>query len=138
MLIVAADYALAVPTAALRLCSSIGAELHLAMMCAISALHRTQPGTASLVVENCLRRITTHRSPTGIRPCCPSDAGFGHPRYQHGDPRAQYLLANLADERSGTERISTVHKVLAVAKDNGRPPPNIDFPLAAIGRSGPL
>lgn len=132
MLIAAADYALAVPAVALRLCSSIGAELPLAMLCAISATRGTQPGTASLAVEDCLRQIKDHQSPAEFLDVVKAMPGFGHPRYQQGDPRARYLLARLADERAGTERISIVHKVLEAAEDNGRPPPNIDFALAAM------
>jgi citrate synthase len=58
-------------------------------------------------------------------------AGFGHPLYPHGDPRALALLRLAAD--SGNDRaLQRVRRVAKAATALTRDLPNLDFGLAAV------
>jgi citrate synthase len=60
--------------------------------------------------------------------------GFGHPLYENGDPRAVALL-DLVIKHAPARRAAAARALLAFAKAQQLPPPNIDFALAALAHS---
>jgi citrate synthase len=62
---------------------------------------------------------------TGVVP------GFGHPLYEHGDPRGARLLEILRTDGL-RERSGPLLRLLEVAERRGLEPPNIDAALAGL------
>ena len=99
-LVLLADHELNASSFAVRCVASTGADLHLALCAGIAAVTGHRHGGGSALVEAFLNEaqgaedftsyiqefFSTHE---------PTIAGFGHPLYPNGDPRADYLLERL-------------------------------------------
>ena len=60
--------------------------------------------------------------------------GFGHPLYQHGDPRARTLLEMLRERYGRSSEYRFVAAFAEAVSSVTSEHPNIDFALAAVAR----
>lgn len=64
--------------------------------------------------------------------------GFGMRLYPDGDPRGAALLGRLDDLGGTPARRTVIDRVLAVGRERGFPPPNVDMGLAAVSFLGEM
>ncbi|MBO0731996.1 MAG: hypothetical protein J2P57_22240 [Acidimicrobiaceae bacterium] len=64
--------------------------------------------------------------------------GFGMRLYPDGDPRGAALLGRLHELGGTPERRTVIDRVLAVGRERGFPPPNVDMGLAAVSFLGEM
>lgn len=136
-LVLLADHELNASTFAVRCVASTGASLPATLSAGLAALSGPKHGGGSASVKTLLDSALAAPAPEKIAAgYFPIDgaapAGFRHPLYPNGDPRAAYLL----------DRLSTVScaapdaaQVIAMCVQEGRRrghAPNADFALAAM------
>lgn len=134
-LVLLADHELASSTLAVRLAAMVRADLHEAVGAGLNVIGGVRHGGASLQIEALLRdaaRVGPAASLAGRIDDRGRLAGFGHPLYDDGDPRAAALLARLADLDAPGDRHATVEAVLAAVAERGAAAPNVDVALAAL------
>lgn len=130
-----ADHELASSTLAVRVAAMVRANLYEAVGTGLNVIGGSRHGGASLPLEALFRDAAqfgvssaiTSRLGDGRPP-----AGFGHPLYPDGDPRAVALLDRLAATDPPGDRLATVDAVLSAIAARGVEPPNVDAGLAAI------
>jgi citrate synthase len=133
-LVLLADHDLAASTLAARIAASTWADPYLVVEAGLAVLGGPLHGSASAAARTMLREVVRD----GVTP---SEAigrrlrdqelipGFGHRIYTHRDPRADLLLAALADARRD---LASEHAIIATMDERGLPFPNIDFALASL------
>ena len=137
-----ADHELATSTLAARVAASARADLYGVVLSGMGAMSGRLHAAASNEVRpllddarwqgpaEALGRVLRER---------PVPIGFGHRLYPAGDPRAQWILASV-QRVAPSEQWKVIAELLAVAADQGVPPPNVDFALGALvwaGRMAP-
>jgi len=127
-LVLLADHELNASTFAARVTASTGASLAasaLAGLCALSGpLHGGMAGRVQNLVDE-TRRIGAGAAVTGRLARAGPIAGFGHPLYPSGDPRAAALLAAFDLPPDYAALKTAVETLTGEAA-------NIDFPLTAL------
>jgi citrate synthase len=131
-LVLLADHELNASTFAARVVASTGASLAAAVSAGLAALQGPRHGGATALVEALFEEMERRNdAEAAVRHWldrAEALAGFGHPLYPDGDPRARYLLARLAPDPA-RERLLAAVDAFAGAR------PNIDFALVALRRS---
>jgi citrate synthase len=134
-LILCADHELNVSTFTARCVASAGSSPYNVVIAGLAALEGTKHGGTTARIEASWNALRRTRDLAGafaerLRRDEPI-AGFGHPLYQNGDPRARVLLAMLPRGKTATfahELADAAHAVLGEA-------PTVDFALVAVGRA---
>ncbi len=93
-LVLMADHELNSSTFSVRCVASTHAELPLVLSAGLAALAGPAHGGGSALAREILLAALSGSEPMGSL----EGAGFGHPLYPAGDPRAAYLLARLAQQ----------------------------------------
>jgi citrate synthase len=136
-LILLADHELNASTFAARCVASTGASLPAALGAALAALSGDKHGGGSAAA----RRMVTQAlaAPDAgaaiskyYATIAPEFAGFGHPLYPLGDPRAAYLLKRLSALSPGHPQLRAILSVCATASELLDARPNADLALAAM------
>ncbi|MED5595458.1 citrate synthase family protein [Janthinobacterium sp. P210006] len=136
-LVLLADHELNASTFAVRCVASTGASLPAALGAGLAALSGDKHGggsaaarrmlTAALAAPDARTAIATFY--TAI---APEFAGFGHPLYPNGDPRAAYLLGILSAMSQGYPQLGAILAACTTASDLLKVKPNADLALAAM------
>ncbi|KAB8061182.1 helix-turn-helix domain-containing protein [Janthinobacterium sp. FT14W] len=136
-LVLLADHELNASTFAVRCVASTGASLPAALSAGLAALSGDRHGggsaaarrmlTAALAAPDARAAIATFYAVTA-----PAFAGFGHPLYPHGDPRAAYLLEILSAMSHGDPQLGAILAACATASEVLAVKPNADLALAAM------
>ncbi|RSM54832.1 citrate synthase [Actinoplanes sp. ATCC 53533] len=138
-LVLLADHDLAASTFAARVAASTRAHPYAVIQAGLAALDGPLHGAASDIVFGLLTEVMRSRDAVGaIADRLRADgwlAGFGHPLYPAGDPRAAVLLGMLAEppvaEGQRAVRAAMADATAAMERHSGAAP-NIDFALAAL------
>ncbi|MFI7546939.1 citrate/2-methylcitrate synthase [Actinoplanes sp. NPDC049599] len=137
-LVLLADHDLAASTFAARVAASTRAHPYAVVQAGLSALDGPLHGTASDLAYGLLTEVMRSQDAVGaISGRLRTDgwiAGFGHPLYPAGDPRAAVLLdllAPAADEQPAAVRAALAEVTAAIGRHSGAAP-TIDFALAAF------
>jgi len=137
-LVTMVDHELATSTLAARVAASARADLYGVVLSGMGAMSGRLHAAASNEVRpllddarwqgpaEALGRVLRER---------PVPTGFGHRLYPAGDPRARSLLASV-QRVAPSEQWNVIAELLAVAADQGVPPPNVDFALGALAWAG--
>ena len=136
-LVLLADHELNASTFAVRCVASTGASLPAALMAGLAALSGDKHGGGSAAARRMLTaalaapdaRVAIATFYTAI---APAFAGFGHPLYPLGDPRAAYLLERLAAMTHEYPQLSAILAACVTAGDLLEVKPNADLALAAM------
>lgn len=136
-LVLLADHELNTSTFAVRCVASTGASLPAALGAGLAALSGDKHGGGSAAARRMLTQaLAAPDAKDAIgnyyTTIAPEFAGFGHPLYPHGDPRAAYLLERLS--AMSTEH-SLLRAILAACTAAGElldARPNADLALAAM------
>lgn len=134
-LILSADHGLAPSTRVARTAASLGATSYGVVSAGMGAGTNDIAGSSALRVEDLIRRLA---DPHAIRALVDEArvqgnlAGFGHPLYPDGDPRAGHLF-RLMDEIVGDDpRYQSVKAFCRVMLERGLDPPGYYLALAAM------
>jgi citrate synthase len=134
-LILCADHELNVSTFAARCVASAGSSPYNVVIAGLAALEGTKHGGTTARIEaswNALRRAPNLPGEFAERLRRDEPiSGFGHPLYQHGDPRARVLLAMLPNGKTATFARELAHAAQAVLGEA----PTVDFALVAVARA---
>ena len=136
-LVLLADHELNASTFAVRCVASTGASLPAALGAGLAALSGYRHGGGSAAARRMLSvalaapdaRDAIGNFYTATAPAC---AGFGHPLYPHGDPRAAHLLAILSAMAHGYPQLDAILAACATASDLLEMKANADLALAAM------
>lgn len=136
-LVLLADHELNASTFAVRCVASTGASLPAALGAGLAALSGDKHGGGSAAAR---RMLTQALAAPDARDAvakyyaaiAPEFAGFGHPLYPHGDPRAAYLLERLAALPHAPPRLRAILAACATAGELLEVKPNADLALAAM------
>lgn len=138
-LVVVAEHGLNCSTFAGRVAASSGADLYACVIASVSAFGGPLHGLMSERVRTVVREVeraseaedvVLERLRRGDEP-----PGFGHPLYEHGDPREQ-LLRTAAREVAGThEGLDVLEAIGEAGERAGLPPRNLDFGIAAVAEA---
>ena len=136
-LVLLADHELNASTFAVRCVASTGASLPVALAAGLGALSGARHGGGSAAARRMLlAALDAPRPADAIRACyrtmAPELAGFGHPLYPLGDPRAACLLARLAPMARDRPRLAAILAVCATAGEVLGMRPNADLALAVL------
>lgn len=129
-LVLLADHELNASTFAARVAVSTGASLAAGVLAGLATLTGPLHGGASAGVRELMERAHSQGAEAAVRERLAQGrpmAGFGHPLYPAGDPRATALLGQLALP----SEYATVRDTVEVLVGER---PNIDFALAAVTR----
>lgn len=137
VLVLLADHELNASTFAVRCVASTGASLPAALLAGLGALSGDRHGGGSAAARRMLagalaaarRQEFIASYYTGI---APELAGFGHPLYAHGDPRATYVLQRLAPLAQDRPRLAAILSACAAAGQVLDARPNADLALAVL------
>lgn len=133
-LVLCADHELNASAFATRVAASTGASLHAAVGAGLAALSGPKHGGAT-ARAHALQRLAARekQADTVVLELVHRGeplAGFGHPLYPEGDPRAALLLDELA--RHQPRRSAGLRRLADAAERAGGARPSLDFALAAI------
>ncbi|MCC7596164.1 citrate synthase family protein [Janthinobacterium sp. FW305-129] len=136
-LILLADHELNASTFAVRCVASTGASLPAALMAGLAALSGDKHGGGSAAARRMLTQaLAAPDAGAAIVACyktvAPEFAGFGHPLYPGGDPRAAYLLEILSRMAHEKPELAAILAVCAAAGQLLDARPNADLALAAM------
>ncbi|KAB8052510.1 helix-turn-helix domain-containing protein [Janthinobacterium rivuli] len=136
-LVLLADHELNASTFAVRCVASTGASLPAALGVGLAALSGDKHGGGSAAARRMLTQALAGpdaRAAIGkyYAAIAPAFAGFGHPLYPLGDPRAAYLLERLAAMTHGSPQLSAILAACATAGELLEVKPNADLALAAM------
>jgi citrate synthase len=129
-LVLLADHELNASTFAARVAVSTGAPLSAAVLSGLATLSGPLHGRAALGVLELVTSVERLGADKAVRDWLSQGrpiAGFGHPLYPAGDPRATALLGRLTVPRVYIELSDAVENLIGER-------PNIDFALAALTR----
>ena len=136
-LVLLADHELNASTFAVRCVASTGASLPAALGAGLAALSGDRHGGGSAAARCMLRDALAApdaRDAIGAfyKTIAPEFAGFGHPLYPQGDPRAAYLLDRLSALSHKSPQLGAILSVCATAGELLDARPNADLALAAM------
>ncbi len=139
-LVLLADHELNASTFAVRCVASTGASLPAALGAGLAAMSGVKHGGGSAAARCMLTQALAAPDAKDAKAAigkyyaaiAPAFAGFGHPLYPHGDPRAAYLLARLAAMTHEYPQLSAILAACATAGDLLEVKPNADLALAAM------
>ncbi|WP_338678692.1 citrate synthase family protein [Janthinobacterium sp. TB1-E2] len=136
-LVLLADHELNASTFAVRCVASTGASLPAALGAGLAALSGDRHGGGSAAARCMLMQALAApdaRDAIGAfyKTIAPEFAGFGHPLYPQGDPRAAYLLDRLVALSHEHPRLHAILSVCAMAGELLDAKPNADLALAAM------
>lgn len=139
-LVLLADHELNASTFAVRCVSSTGASLPAALGAGLAALSGDKHGGGSAAARRMLTQALAAPDARDARiaigkyyaAIAPEFAGFGHPLYPHGDPRAAYLLERLSALSHEHPQLRAILAVCATAGELLDTRPNADLALAAM------
>lgn len=135
-LVLCADHELNASAFATRVAASTGANLHAAVSAGLAALSGPQHGGATARAHALIRQAARERDATELvraylRRGEPL-AGFGHPLYPDGDPRAALLLERLATLHARRAAVQAIQRLIDAVEADAGLRPSLDFALAAI------
>ncbi|TNC77860.1 helix-turn-helix domain-containing protein [Janthinobacterium lividum] len=136
-LVLLADHELNASTFAVRCVASTGASLPAALGAGLAALSGDRHGGGSAAARCMLTQALAApdvRDAIGAfyKTIAPEFAGFGHPLYPDGDPRAAYLLDRLSALSHKYSQLDAILSVCATAGELLDARPNADLALAAM------
>ena len=136
-LVLLADHELNASTFAVRCVALTGASLPAALMAGLAALSGGRHGGGSAAARRMLTQaLAAPDAGAAIvayyQTVAPEFAGFGHPLYPGGDPRAAYLLERLSALSPGHPHLAAILAVCAAAGQLLDARPNADLALAAM------
>ena len=136
-LVLLADHELNASTFAVRCVASTGASLPAALGAGLAALSGDRHGGSSAAARRMLTQALAApdaRDASGAfyTTIAPEFAGFGHPLYPQGDPRAAYLLERLSAMTHEHPQLRAILSVCATAGELLDARPNADLALAAM------
>ncbi|WP_219136977.1 citrate synthase [Janthinobacterium sp. UMAB-60] len=136
-LVLLADHELNASTFAVRCVASTGASLPAALMAGLAALSGDKHGGGSAAARRMLTQALAApdaRAAIGkyYATVAPEFAGFGHPLYPHGDPRAAYLLGILSTMAHEQPQLRAILSFCSTASELLDARPNADLALAAM------
>lgn len=136
-LVLLADHELNASTFAVRCVASTGASLPAALGAGLAAMSGDRHGGGSAAARCMLRdALAAPDVRDAIRAfyktIAPEFAGFGHPLYPQGDPRAAYLLDRLSALSHKSPQLGAILSVCATAGELLDVRPNADLALAAM------
>lgn len=136
-LVLLADHELNASTFAVRCVASTGASLPAALGAGLAALSGDRHGGGSAAARCMLTQALAApdvRDAIGAfyKTIAPEFAGFGHPLYPDGDPRAAYLLDRLSALSHEYSQLDAILSVCATAGELLDARPNADLALAAM------
>ncbi|QYG07754.1 citrate synthase [Janthinobacterium sp. PAMC25594] len=136
-LVLLADHELNASTFAVRCVASTGASLPAALGAGLAALSGDKHGGGSAAARRMLTQaLAAPDAGAAIvayyKTVAPEFAGFGHPLYPDGDPRAAYLLGILSTLSLGHPHLAAILAVCAAADELLDARPNADLALAAM------
>ena len=136
-LVLLADHELNTSTFAVRCVASTGASLPMALSAGLAALSGDKHGGSSAAARRMLTQALAApdaKDAIGAfyKMFAPEFAGFGHPLYPHGDPRAAYLLDRLSAMSHDRPQLRAILAVCATAGELLDARPNADLALAAM------
>lgn len=138
-LIVSADHELNVSSFSARCVASAGANPYAVVVAGLAAIEGIKHGGISARVETMfdeLRRARDVRKALGERlRRGEAVAGFGHPLYPGGDPRAQLLMEMLARRFPKSAELTFARNVARAGEEVSGEKPTIDFALVALART---
>ena len=134
-LVLLADHELNASTFAVRCVASTGASLPAALMAGLAALSGDKHGGGSAAARRMLTQALAapdarEAISAFYKTIAPAFAGFGHPLYPGGDPRAAYLLGILST--MGHPQLDAILAVCTAAGELLDARPNADLALAAM------
>lgn len=135
-LVVSADHELNASTFAVRVAASTGADLYACVSAGLATLSGPKHGgmtdrVEALVIEAGRPERAAAAVHERMRRGEPI-AGFGHPLYPDGDPRAQALLDTARALAPQSTALRTVLALVEALRHAGREPPTLDVGLVAI------
>jgi citrate synthase len=141
ILVLLADHELATSTLAARLAASTRADPYAVVSAGLAVLHGPLHGTASS--EEVVPLLVAASGPKGPGPAISERLrrgsplwGFGHRVYEHGDPRADFLLSLLQRQLPSTKETAKKLEVISAVRDavvaRSGLQPNVDFGLGAF------
>lgn len=136
-LVLLADHELNASTFAVRCVASTGASLPAALGAGLAALSGDRHGGGSAATRRMLTQALAApdaRDAIGAfyKMIAPEFAGFGHPLYPDGDPRAAHLLEILSTLAPGYPQLAAILAVCVAAGELLESRPNADLALAAM------
>ncbi|MCC7703008.1 helix-turn-helix domain-containing protein [Janthinobacterium sp. GW460P] len=136
-LVLLADHELNASTFAVRCVASTGASLAAALMAGLAALSGDKHGGGSAAARRMLMQALAAPDASAAigayyKTTTPEFAGFGHPLYPDGDPRAAYLLGSLTTMAHEKPELAAILAVCAAAGELLDTRPNADLALAAM------
>ena len=136
-LVLLADHELNASTFAVRCVASTGASLPAALGAGLAALSGNKHGGGSAAARRMLTQALAApdaRDAIGAfyKMFAPEFAGFGHPLYPGGDPRAAYLLGILSTMGHENPQLDAILAVCTAAGELLDARPNADLALAAM------
>ncbi|MGX9713289.1 citrate synthase family protein [Janthinobacterium lividum] len=139
-LVLLADHELNASTFAVRCVASTGASLPAALGTGLAALSGDKHGGGSAAARRMLTQALAAPDARDARAAigtyyaaiAPEFAGFGHPLYPHGDPRAAYLLERLSVLSHEHPQLRAILAVCTTAGELLDTRPNADLALAAM------
>ena len=136
-LVLLADHELNASTFAVRCVASTGASLPAALGAGLAALSGDRHGGGSAAARCMLTQALAapdDKAAIGsfYATIAPEVAGFGHPLYRQGDPRAAYLLDRLSALSHKSPQLGAILSVCATAGELLDARPNADLALAAM------
>ena len=136
-LVLLADHELNASTFAVRCVASTGASPPAALGAGLAALSGDRHGGGSAAAR-CMLAQALAAPDAGdaigafYKTIAPECAGFGHPLYPQGDPRAAYLLDRLSALSHRSPQLAAILSVCATAGELLDARPNADLALAAM------
>lgn len=136
-LVLLADHDLNASTFAVRCVASTGAQLPAILCAGLAALSGQHHGGGSEAARSMLAGAMAAAEPAQfIKDFYQSKAaelaGFGHPLYPAGDPRAAYLLKRLSAMAQERQQLAAVLSICDLAAELLRNRPNGDMALAVL------
>jgi citrate synthase len=139
-LVLLADHELNASTFAVRCVASTGASLPAALSAGLAALSGDKHGGGSAAAQRMLTQALGASDARDARAAickfyatiAPELAGFGHPLYPLGDPRAAYLLDRLSALSHEHPQLRAILAMCATAGELLDAQPNADLALAAM------
>lgn len=135
-LVLCADHELNASAFATRVAASTGASLHAAVGAGLAALSGPKHGGATARAHALLRQASRERdAEVLVRDLLRRGeplAGFGHPLYPEGDPRASLLLDTLARQHPRRSSVASIQRLTGAVEAATGQHPSLDFALAAI------
>ncbi|SFX39186.1 citrate synthase [Janthinobacterium lividum] len=136
-LVLLADHELNASTFAVRCIASTGASQPAALGAGLAALSGERHGGGSAAARCMLTQALAApdaRDAIGAfyKTIAPEFAGFGHPLYPQGDPRAAYLLDRLSALSHKSPQLAAILSICITAGELLDAKPNADLALAAM------